>query len=203
MSMLDELLSYGDDEPGEDRRPVRRRSRSPLWTVAKLVLYAGLGTLAIHVFNRLVGWAFPDALVFAVLLAAQGLRRTLRWLPASQLPATLLRAGVERGPVGPRVDLGEWTPRDGLHLAVTRWDTRLSWLRMQRDPNQFSRTVQPRLVELIDERLRLRHGVSRAADPDRARALLGDPLWTIVSGPASRPPTPREFAALVKQMEEV
>jgi hypothetical protein len=205
VSTLDELLSSGDDE-GQDRRPARsarRRSRSPLWTLGKAALYAAIGAIVIHILTRVFGWAFPDLLVFTVLLAAQGLRRTLRWLPAGELPDTLLRATVE--PVTPHTARheAEWTPQDGLHLAVTRWDTRLSWVRMQSDPQQFSRTIQPRLVELIDERLRLRHGVSREADPDRARALVGDPLWTLVSAPVSRPPTPREFAALVKKMEEV
>ena len=91
--------------------------------------------------------------------------------------------------------------RDGLVTATTRWDNRLSWVRLQNDKGQFARSVQPRLIELVDERLRVRHGVVRVADPVRARALLGEQLWAFVTTPVPKNPTPRELAGLITLME--
>ena len=42
------------------------------------------------------------------------------------------------------------------------------------------------LAELTDERLRLRHGITRASDPRRARELLGEPLWQLLAEPGRR-----------------
>jgi hypothetical protein len=97
-----------------------------------------------------------------------------------------------------RVDVVD---RDGLAIATRRWDTRLSFVRLQRDPGQFARTVQPRLIEIIDERLRLRHGLVRSVDPARSRAVLGEPLWAFVTTPVPRNPSPRDLAGLITLME--
>jgi hypothetical protein len=135
-------------------------------------------------------------LIFTMLLAAQLLYRALRWVDPQPVPPGL------RLPVRADED-NEGRPADGLQLAVTRWDTRLSWVRLQNDPHQFARTVQPRLIQLIDERLRLRHGIVRSADPARARAILGDPLWTFMTTPVRAQVTPADLAALIRQMEEI
>jgi hypothetical protein len=145
---------------------------------------------------RLLGAAVPYPLVFMILLAVQLLYRTLRWIDAQPIPNGLRR------PLALAASEAS-TPPDGMRLAVGRWDTRLSWVRMQHDPHQFARNVQPRLVQLVDERLRLRHGVDRSTDPARARALLGDPLWTFVTTPVNSNVTPADLAALIGQMEEL
>ena len=93
--------------------------------------------------------------------------------------------------------------RDGLVTATSRWDNRLSWVKTHHDKGQFARTVQPRLVEIVDERLRVRHGVVRAADPAAARAVLGEQLWTFVTTPVPKNPTPREVAGLISLMERL
>ena len=46
-------------------------------------------------------------------------------------------------------------------------------------------------------------GITLASDPQRARHLLGEPLWALVTEPVRRPPTGRELAALVKLMEAI
>jgi hypothetical protein len=79
----------------------------------------------------------------------------------------------------------------------------LSWVRLQNDPHQFARTIQPRLIQLIDERLRLRHGIVRSVDPARARAVLGDPLWTFMTTPVRAQVTPADLTALIRQMEGI
>jgi hypothetical protein len=190
---LDELLRYEEDEPTPHRAqapPWRYR-----WVIAPLVISA-IGALVGGLLLRLVGLAVPYALLFMILLVGQLLWRTLRWLDPQPIPAGLLQPIVEPDGDTPG-------PSDGLQLAVARWDTRLAWVRMQRDPHQFARTVQPRLIQLVDERLRLRHGVVRSADPTRARAILSGPLWTFMTTPVQTSVTPTDLMQLIRQMEEI
>jgi hypothetical protein len=190
MSSLDDLLSYPEEEPSPHR--ARRRSRYR-WLIAP-VLISAVGAVVGGGILRLMGLGAPYTLIFMVLLVVQLLRRTLAWIAPARVPASLLHPVESAGRVGE-------TAADGLYLATARWDTRLSWVRLQHDPAQFARTVQPRIVQLLDERLRLRHGVRRETEPDRARELLGDALWTFATRPVARSMTPRELAALITQME--
>jgi hypothetical protein len=190
MSSLDDLLGYEEDQPASHRQAAARSTYR--WLIRPLVVSL-LGAVMGGLLLRLAGVAVPYPLIFMVLLAALLLRRALAWIAPMAVPRDLLRP-----PAGPA---DAETERDGLRLAAGRWETRLSWVRLQNDPGQFSRTIQPRLVQLIDERLRLRHGVVRATDPARARALLGDPLWTFVTTPVRSPMAPRDLAALISRME--
>jgi hypothetical protein len=190
---LDDLLRYEDDEPTPHRQeapPSRYR-----WLVRPVVV-ALIGALSGWFILRLLGLAVPVTLIFMIVLAVQLLHRTLRWIDPRPLPS-----GLRQPTLAPDEETS--APADGMRLAVARWDTRLSWVRMQHDPHQFARTVQPRLVQLVDERLRLRHGLVRSADPARARAVLGDPLWTFMTTPVRTNVTPAELAALIRQMEEI
>jgi hypothetical protein len=190
---LAELLRYEEDEPTPHRAPPKpSRYR---WLIAPLVISA-LGAFVGMMLLRLSGLAVPYVLLFAVLLVAQLLRRTLRWIDARPIPPGLREPIVEADGSAP-------APADGMQLALARWDTRLAWVRMQHDPHQFARTVQPRLIQLVDERLRLRHGVVRSADPVRARAILSGPLWTFMTTPVRTAVTPADLAQLIRQMEEI
>jgi hypothetical protein len=93
------------------------------------------------------------------------------------------------------------SPPDGLRGAVKRWETRLEWL--YTDSSAYNHKVLPLLGEIVDERLRQRHGITRASDPARARKLVGEPLWTFLAGPGRRPPAPRELANLIAWMERI
>ncbi len=90
---------------------------------------------------------------------------------------------------------------DGVGLAIARWDTMMDW--SHTDAARFNRKVLPRIAEVVDERLRQRHGITRASDPERARAILGDPLWTFVTMPSRRPPHPRELDQIVTALEKL
>ena len=80
-----------------------------------------------------------------------------------------------------------------MQLAVARWDTRLAWVRMQHDPHQFARTVQPRLIQLVDERLR--NLLRSACDDDRVeRRRLGPARVTIADSRADMRVTERLMA---------
>jgi hypothetical protein len=191
---LDDLLDYEDEEP--QRHPDQPRLR---WWIVRAVLLSAVAALAIWAFARMVGFDVPFVLLFMLFLTGWILRALLRWIEYRPLPPTLVRPSAELV----SEDLAEAPERDGLALATSRWESRLSWVRLQSDKAQFARTVQPRIVEMVDERLRLRHGILRSADPARARAILGEQLWAFVTAPISKNPSPRDLAGLITLMERI
>jgi hypothetical protein len=90
---------------------------------------------------------------------------------------------------------------DALRVAVDGWALPLEWATSK--PERFTQVVLPRITELADERLRQRHGVTRDSDPARARALLGERLWRFLAAPGRRPPSPRDPAAIVAELEKI
>ena len=89
---------------------------------------------------------------------------------------------------------------DGL-LVLTSMESRLSW--GATDPDRFRERVRPLLVELATDRLRSRRGVDPRTDPDTARAILGDPLWTLMTGPLTRSPSRAELSRMVEAIERI
>lgn len=84
---------------------------------------------------------------------------------------------------------------------VERWRRRLETT--SDDVEWFTRVVRARLVVLVGQRLRQRHGVKMAEDPARARAILGGPLYEFLNEPLPRTPTPHELEQLITRMEEI
>jgi hypothetical protein len=79
---------------------------------------------------------------------------------------------------------------------------RLSWGSV--DPERFEMRVRPQLVRLAEERLRQRHGVDRWRQPERARGIVGEPLWLLMTGPPTvRPPSPSQVAEMVTHLERI
>lgn len=92
-------------------------------------------------------------------------------------------------------------PDDGL-IELTSLEHRLSWGSV--DPDRFRERVRPVLVDLALERLRSRHGVEPATQPEDARRILGESLWQMVTGPPpSRCPTRPELFRLVDELERI
>ena len=192
---LDDLLSAGDEE---DREPAPPRSRSNvLCWLFKAVMWSMLFALPIWGLAHGAELAVPYPLVAMLLFEVQLMRALLRWVGPRPLPDSLIRPSTELV----SADQAGASRRDGLELATRRWETRLSFVRLHGDRRQFARTVQPKLVELIDERLRLRHGLSRATDPERARAVLGEPLWAFVTVPVRKNLSVRDLTELISLME--
>lgn len=184
---IDDLL-YHDEEPA----PRARRHPSGVRQWVKPLLVAAAAT-AVTVFGlRMFSVEISMVAVFAGYLALLALRRLVAAVDPPPPPATRVRH-----------DDGtyNWAERDALRNAVNRWETVLA--RAQSDRDLFNRAVLPALCELVDERLRQRHGLTRASDPDRARALLTDPLWKFLANPATRKPKPDEIAAVVAQLEKL
>lgn len=187
MTKLDELLSY--DEDHSRRRPQRRRGWLRLFAA---VMACALSAFAIKFVFEVFSYTVEFPIAFGVALAVVGLTILINRIGAGTIPETLLKAS-------PRRSSFDYVSEDGVRDGVKSWQTRLDWT--GRDATRFAASVQPALVELIDERLRSRHGVSRASDPERARDLLGPELWRFVNEPVRRRPTARDLAPLVAAME--
>jgi hypothetical protein len=185
---LDELFSTEDiGENGTGRK----RPSWKTWLVWRLLISAAVayGGLRFAQASRL---NIPYALLFSVCMALFAVRRLLSTVPDTPLPKTLRT-------VAPPRQLS--SDVDGLAAATSRWDMRLDWI--DRDPQRFAVRARPLMIEIVDERLRQRHGLSLASDPQRARTLLGEKLWQSLYAPITRAPTPRELATMLDLMESV
>jgi hypothetical protein len=141
------------------------------------------------------------------LLHARGIKVSLLLVVTAFLALRLMMWAVSQvaPPPAPRRPAQAGSPDgqrgDTLQQAVRRWERQLDW--SKDDGERFSRIVLPALAELTDERLRLRHGVTRESDPRRAREIMGEPLWQVLAGSERRLPKPREMASLVDALERI
>jgi len=172
----------------------RRRPR--LWPSLLLAIGA---SMTIYLVFYGANYRLPFLVPFAICVGLALLRWTLALVaePVGLGAADLVRP-VE---VRRRHEPGAWYEGgDGVVEAVGRWDRRLGWGEM--DGPRFAHTVGRALGELVDERLRQRYGFTRATDPGRARAVLGERVWRLL-GPLERPPTTREVRAALDDLERM
>lgn len=187
---LDQLLGeVGEWTPPEPER----RSR---WWVRDTII-ALLTAFAVYVIMRALSVAAPYAVLASTMFAVLLLRRALLAVPVPPPPAAVYSevwGAVEDQ--GPRL-----ATVDGVVRAVERWEASFGWT--ERDASRFTSAVHPRLYELVDERLRQRHGITMRNDPPRARALIGEQLWTFLHERVARTPSAREMTAIVGDMEKI
>jgi hypothetical protein len=188
---LDELFSARDEPMAEEAEPAVKKRSKLLWVVLNGALVAAATTVTMAALRA------GDLSISVVVVAAAfiGLRLILlavSWVKPPPLPKRRT-GGAGRGAEGPGAD--------ALRAAVRRWELNLD--RAHADPDLYSRNVLPVLAELTDERLRLRHGITRATDPRRARELLGDPLWAALHDPGRRTPKARELETYVDALERL
>ncbi|HZM75816.1 MAG TPA: hypothetical protein VFC19_08825 [Candidatus Limnocylindrales bacterium] len=187
-------MSLEDLFSGDPDAPVSSRDRPGFVRVISLLAYSAILTTLIYVSLRALELDVPLPVLMLASTALVGIFRL-----AGRVRAPL--ASRHAGRFGARfAEEREHIP-DGLMQAIARWDTMMDW--SHTDASRFNRKVLPRLAEVVDERLRQRHGVDRAADPLRARAVLGDPLWTFVTTPSRRPPHPRELEQIISALEKL
>jgi len=182
---LDDLFSSDEAEPR------RRRSGWPAWFAWRLI-FSGVIAYLGHQMGVRFGVDIPALLLGGLTLAVFTVRRMFTEIPPLPMPKTL-RSVASAARSGQEVN--------GLTAATSRWDMRLEWT--ERDPERFSIRARPLMIEIVDERLRQRHGFSLATDPPRARKVLGEALWHSLYAPITRPPTPKELAAMLNLMEAI
>jgi hypothetical protein len=160
------------------------------WAVGVTVLL----TVVVDFIAHFAGYAPPLLLILAVCAGAVAVRLLLLTVPEP----TWRRVGdlVHHPVEGSLITPGGWTGNtDGMLDAIRRWDRRLEW--GATSPQRYAYTVAPRLGELADQWLREQHGLTRASDPAKARALLGEPMWATLHPAAGTAPTARQLARVL------
>jgi hypothetical protein len=194
---LDDLFASAGT--GYVEEPVEVEERAPsqvAWALRNLLLVAVATVVAVAAFRS----AGIDVSILLIVSAFVALR--LLMLAVSQVaPPKIVKSARRRANTADDDGLYHWGGTDSLRAAVRRWEQRLDW--SQSDPSTFSRNLLPVLAELTDERLRLRHGLTRASDPRRARELLGEPLWLVLSETGRRPPKAKELTMYVETLEKL
>jgi hypothetical protein len=192
---LDELFSFGDDEPVAEPQPEPEKPKSRAGWYVRNALLVAVATVVTVAGLRMAGTKVSILIIVAAFIAL----RLLMLAVSEVAPPPAARAAIRRG--GEEPGAYRWVGTDSLRAAVRRWEQRLEW--SQSDAERFSRNVLPVLSELTDERLRLRHGITRASDPQRARELIGEPLWRLLDEPGRRPPKRPDFEVYVQALERL
>ena len=185
---LDDLFSYEEAEPAG---PPRVESRP--WLVIS-VLQTFAASAVVFTGFRAADLAPSYLLVVAVCAGAVLIRQAVL---VAREPRWQRTRDLVRGPAWATEELRQ--DGDGMLEAVARWDRRLDW--GTTNAERFGSAVARRLGELADERLRQRHGLTRASDPARARDLLGEQAWAIIHGHVDVSPPPAEVARAVASIE--
>ena len=190
---LEHLLHHEEPEPVRVADP-----RNESW-IPRAGLSAFLSSAVAYTLFHILGLAPPYPLILGVCIGGVLVRRAVAF---AREPRSHTR-NVIRAPKPARaIGSGGWfTSDDGMAEAIRRWDRRLEW--GSTAPERFNHTITGRLAELVDERLRQRHGITLAGDPRRAHALVGDEVWRLITGPAARVPSPRDVYQLVQRMERL
>ncbi|MEU5549610.1 MULTISPECIES: hypothetical protein [unclassified Micromonospora] len=191
---IDDLLSFEEERPVQQEAPRGGRLRSvvgflAVTAAATVVLIAGL---------RAVGLRVSLVVLVAGVVTVFAVRRIVATLAP---PSRSGQTGARPQQHGEEDGMYNWDARDALRTAINGWEIPLEWSKGQ--PERFSHMILPRLAELADERLRLKHGMTRESDPGRARALLGERLSTFLDTPPRRTPSPRDLAAIVAELEKI
>jgi hypothetical protein len=190
VTTLDELLERGSHDhsrPGRHHRPTRRGS---LRLLIRTTVAAGALAAAVVVVAYGLGYHLWYPLVLVGLLALAVLHRAVAGLGAVAVADVELPAEV-----------GDMPAADGFAEVLRRWQSRLSW--EQAGLWRSSRTLHPHLVDLVDERLRQRHGIVRVDSPAAAREVLGEQLWSYVHRPPAHAPSPRKLSELLDDVDRI
>lgn len=187
---LDDLFGMTESRQRAEEPETDGKRRSIAVTLVGNALVIGLATVVVTAGLRALDTGISLLLLVCLLI---GLRLVVHAVKVvAPPPAPRLRSRIGSG--GPPAT-------DALRAAVRRWEQNLD--RAHSEPDLYARNVLPVLAELADERLRLRHGITRASDPRRARELLGDDLWSALSGPGRRALKAREVETYLDVMERL
>ncbi|BCY05710.1 hypothetical protein [Actinoplanes sp. L3-i22] len=170
--------------------PKPKRRRSPALRIAGNVALVAAATVVVVAALRAGSIHVSLLLVIALLVGL----RLITMAAAAVRPPRAVRGGIGGGKTSART-------ADTLRATVRRWERTLDTAHS--DSDTYARNVLPVLGELADERLRLRHGITRAGDPRRARELLGEPAWAVLSDPGRHGLKTRDLETYVQAMERL
>jgi hypothetical protein len=162
-----------------------------------------------------VGLAVAAALVLVVIFGAAGMAPRPLWFVVAALAVGIVSLAIRL--VLPQVTETTWPSRHDDQLAALRTrnnDTRTqflaTWLqessrerRAGEGSQTFARRIRPLLLELATDRLVHRHGVDPEREPDRARAITGDRLWTLIAGDDKRTASLDEIEDAIHTIENL
>jgi hypothetical protein len=189
---LDELFSSSlREEPVEEAPEPASKERSRALLILRNVLVVAAATVVTVAGVRSAGFRISVPLVVFFFI---GLRLVI-WAVAQVAPPPLPKRQAAGSASAQDAAI------DALRVSVRRWERNLD--RAHADPEVYTRNLLPVLAELTDERLRLRHGITRQSDPRRARELLGDPLWAALHDPGRRSARSRELESYVDTLERL
>ncbi|SCL27779.1 hypothetical protein GA0070616_3566 [Micromonospora nigra] len=187
---IDDLLTFEEERPS---RPERRQT-GPWWALLRGAAIAAAVVVVLIAGLRAVGLQVSLLVLVAGVVTLLVVRRVVGTLAPPPRSPGRARLTEDDG-------TWNWAHQDALRAAINGWERPLAWA--AGDQDRFGVRILPRLAELADERLRQRHGLTRESDPVRARALLGDRLWTFLDTPSRRPLSPRDLAAIVAELEKI
>jgi hypothetical protein len=179
-------------------RPAKRTALTT-WLFSRILFSLAIAAV-IYGLLYFAGLDVPFILLAATILVIATIKQALTMVSAGTLPVQLTGKGIR--PIDDHLtSLDAVDPaEDGIALAVGRWSTRLG----SAGTGRRGSSRQPNLLgELVDERLRLHHGFTRASDPRRAREMMGEDLWRMLNNSSAGTPTPRDMATMVKWIEEL
>jgi hypothetical protein len=160
---------------------------------------------------RQLGWMLAigvgSGLTVAGLLTAGGLRAGLLFCVGVAVSLTLLVGLLRLTAVQPsRLETSgapapaQKRPYQDLYFL----EHRLSAAAAER--TRYERRLRPLFIRLITERLRQQHGVDAVRTPGKARDIVGEDLWELMTGapaPTDAAPSRDQLAAIVARIEEL
>jgi len=172
-----------------------QRRRTGRGTIVRDGLLLGAAGLVTVVALRWVGLGVSPLVVVGSFVAV----RLLAYAVSQAAPA---RPAAGGGPADPEREYDyRFDEGDLLRSAVRRWEQHLEW--SEKDPDRFARVVRPMMTEMVDDRLRSRHGFTLGSNPDRARELLAPELWQLLSDPLTPPPRMQDWPVYVRALQRL
>ena len=164
---------------------------------------------------RHVGITVLGSLLLVGAFGAAGMSPRPLWFVATALALGFGSVAVRL--IVPQVLETNWPARHDERLATLRHrsnDNRTqfiaTWLqeasrerRAGEGSQTFARRIQPLLLELTTDRLVHRHGVDPVREPDRAREITGEKLWSLITGDEKRTASFDEIEYAVQTIEKL
>ena len=166
-------------------------------------------------FVQHVGITVLVSLLLVVAFGAAGMAPRPLWFVATALAIGVGSLAVRL--IVPQVLETNWPARKDERLAALRTrsnDNRTqfiaTWLqeasrerRVGEGSLTFVRRIRPLLLELTTDRLVHRHGVDPVREPDRAREITGEQLWSLITGDDKRTASFDEIEYAVQTIEKL